>query len=442
MKFLVVGGGGREAAITSKLAEDSVVCSFMGHENPLIIQLAEQTGGGWMVGDATNPTEVARFAASQDVDYAFVSSDEPLAAGVVDGLLSSGIKAVGATRAAARIEWDKIWAAGLVDRVCPGLMPAYRIVRNADELNGALSWFVAADLQVVVKPEGLTGGKGVKVMGVHLDTYADCQRYAAELLATRPGEGVLLVERLEGIEFTIQGLTDGTRLVMAPASYDYPYRFVGDVGPGTGGMGCFAGLSFLVRDDLDKCESAMNSVLGEMRRLGLRFTGILYGGFFLTKNGVRLVEFNARFGDPEGLCVLQLLETPLSEAVRRMYHGVLTADAVRFARRASVIKYLVGPEYPDAGKRIAFSINDELATTLGVNVWPAACIKDGGSMVSLGRSRAAAVGMLAGTIPEASGLIEEVIAASDVGGLECRHDIGSEDELRRLTNKAEKTRKR
>ena len=195
-RFLVVGSGGREAALASRLAEDSAVCAVLDHENPMITGLAERTGGSWTVGDTRNPTEVAGFAETEDVDYAFVSSDEPLAAGVVDGLLDSGIKAVGATRAAARIEWDKIWSAGVVSRVCPGMMPRHRIVRNQDELGGALAWFAAADLTVVVKPEWLTGGKGVKVMDPHLETYADCQDYAAGLLDGRPGEGVLLVEWL------------------------------------------------------------------------------------------------------------------------------------------------------------------------------------------------------------------------------------------------------
>ena len=444
-RFLVVGSGGREAAFASSLAEDSVVCAVMDHENPLMTQYSERTGGNWVVGDTRNPTKVAEFAEREDIDYAFISSDEPLAAGVVDGLLDSGIKAVGATRAAARIEWDKIWAAGVVNRVCSEIMPRHRIVRDTGELEGALAWFEAADLAVVVKPQGLTGGKGVKVMGPHLETYADCRDYAAELLAGRPGESVLLVERLEGIEFTVMGLTDGVHLVMSPASYDYPYRFAGDTGPGTGGMGCFAGpakaLPFMTDDDLEDCRRAMASVLDEMRRLGLRFTGVLNGGFFLTKDGLKFMEFNGRFGDPEGLNILQILRTPFSDVIRMMWNGTLTSDKVQFERRASVVKYLVGPEYPAAGRRIAFNINAERAAEIGASIWTASCLRDGDSLVSLGRSRAAAVGAMAGSIPEASGMVEDVIAASDAGGLEHRNDIGSEDSLGNLVATAGKMRR-
>ncbi len=143
-------------------------------------------------------------------------------------MLDAGIKTVGSPKAAAHIEWDKIWSALLVSRVCPDIMPRYRIVHNTDELHDALEWFSNASVAVVIKPEGLTGGKGVKFMGPHLKTYEDCRHYASELLHDKPGEGVLLVERLEGIEFTIMGLTDGAHLILSPSSYDYPYRYADD----------------------------------------------------------------------------------------------------------------------------------------------------------------------------------------------------------------------
>lgn len=439
-RFLVVGSGGREAAFAWRLAMDTAVCAIMDHKNPFIAECAERSGGAWTVGSTTNPEEVAEFAAQQGIGYAFVSADEPLAAGVVDGLLAAGIRTVGATKDAARIEWDKIWSAGLVARVCPDIMPFHRSVRDAVELAAAIKEFKSAGLAVVVKPQGLTGGKGVKVMGPHLDSYPDCEYYAASLMRERPDEGVLLVERLDGIEFTVMGLTDGTHLVTSPASYDYPYRYEGDTGPGTGGMGCFIGsnkaLPFMVRSDLRACRRAMHVVIREMARLGTRFTGVLNGGFFLTKRGIRFMEFNGRFGDPEGLNILQILRTPFSDMVRRMWDGTLEYDTVRFVRKASVVKYLVGPEYPSAGRRLPFQIDAGRAAELGASVWTAACTKEGDSLVSLGRSRAAAVGAMAKTIPEASRIVEDVMSASDTGGLEHRSDIGSESGLRELVKRA------
>lgn len=440
-RFLIVGSGGREAAFARGLAADSAVCAVMNHANPFIIECAEKTGGAWAVESVTDPKNVAGFAKRHDVDYAFVSADEPLAAGVVDGLLAAGIRAVGATKNATRIESNKIWSAELVGRACPGIMPFSRPVYDEAGISSTIDEFRYRNMPVVVKPQGLTGGKGVKVMGPHLDAYSDCAEYAASLLRERPGEGVLLVERLDGIEFTVMGLTDGRHLVMSPASYDYPYRHEGDTGPGTGGMGCFTGpdkaLPFMSAGDLRQCRRAMEVVIREMARIGVRFTGVLNGGFFLTRDGIRFMEFNARFGDPEGINILQVLRTPLSDMVRRMWHGTLERGAVRFARKASVVKYLVGPEYPSAGRRLPFKIDMGRAADLGASVWTAACIRDGGSLLSLGRSRAAAVGAVADTIPEASAIVEGVIASSDTGGLEHRSDIGSEPGLRDLSRRAE-----
>ena len=443
-RFLVVGSGGREAAFAWRLAEDSTVCAIMDHENPSIIEYAERSGGAWAVGRTTDPEGVAGFAVQHDIDYAFVSADEPLAAGVVDGLLEAGIRAVGATRDAARIEWDKVWSAELVSRTCPDIMPFHRSVRDETALYTAMNEFESAGMPVVVKPQGLTGGKGVKVMGPHLDTYDDCADYAASLMRERPGEGVLLVERLDGIEFTIMGLTDGSHMVTSPASYDYPYRCEGDAGPGTGGMGCFTGqnkaLPFMTRSDLRQCSRAVHAAIRELARLGMRFTGVLNGGFFLTKDGIKFMEFNGRFGDPEGINILQILRTPLSDMIKRMWHGTLEHNTVRFAKKASVVKYLVGPEYPSAGRRLPFRIDAGRAAELGASVWTAACVRDGGSLLSLGRSRAAAVGAMADTVQGASRVVEDVIEHSDTGMLEHRSDIGSESGLRGLVERAARMR--
>ena len=443
-KFLIVGSGGREAAFARRLAADSAVCAIMDHENPFIVEYAERSGGAWTVGGASSPAKVVEFAAQQDVDYAFVSADDPLAAGVVDGLLDAGVKAVGATKAAARIEWDKIWSADLVNRTCPDIMPFHRSVHDSAGLAAAMDEFKSAGLPVVVKPQGLTGGKGVKVMGPHLDTYSDCTDYAASLMHERPGEGVLLVERLEGIEFTIMGLTDGDHLVISPASYDYPYRCEGDTGPGTGGMGCFTGpnkaLPFMTGTDLRVCRRAMGTGIREMAGLGAKFTGVLNGGFFLTGDGIRFMEFNARFGDPECLNILQILRTPFSDMIKRMWNGTLEYGTVRFANKASVVKYLVGPEYPSAGRRLPFRINLKRAAEFGASVWTAACVREKNMLVSLGRSRAVAVGAMADTIPEASRMVEDVMAASKTGGLEHRADIGSESGLCELVERAKAMR--
>lgn len=438
-KVLICGSGGREAVFASRLAEDARVYAVVGHENPGIVDSSARSGGAHVVGDAGDPDAVVGFAKRHSVDCAFVSADQPLANGVVDALLDAGIRTAGATRAASRIEWDKIYSMGIVERACPEIAPFSLVARSDKEADAAMDQFRSRGLQVVVKPEGLTGGKGVKVMPEHLATHGDAARYAKELLAKgRAGEGVLLVERLEGAEFTIMGITDGRRLALAPATYDYPYRHEGDTGPGTGGMGCFTEesgrLPFLSDADVERCRSAMERTIQAMRDEGHLFNGVLNGGFFKTAAGIRFMEFNARFGDPEALNVLAVMEGSLSDMVAGLADGELSGDASRFAKRASVTKYLVAKEYPGESERaVPFTVDERAAAAAGVDVIPASCVRVGeGRYETIRKSRAIAFGAVAGTVVEAAGMVDAAIDGHFEGGLEYRRDIGSAANLERL----------
>ena len=434
--FLIAGAGGREAAFAELLSRGARLHAVMAHENPQIADCVRRSGGRYLVGDADDPGTVLGFAKQSAPDYAFVNADQPLANGVVDELIGAGFRAVGATRAASRIEWDKAYSMELMREACPEHTPFYRTVSDESELAAALSEFESRRLQVVVKPQGLTGGKGVKVMPEHLPTYADCSRYASEILRGR-GEKALLVERLDGPEFTIMGLTDGRHLVVSPASYDYPFRFEGDAGPGTGGMGCFTApgmrLPFMSAQDLDDCTGIMQRIIDRLREAGTPFTGVLNGGFFKTARGIRFMEFNARFGDPEGLNVLSVLETPLAEAVARMWDGTLSEGSVRFSGRASVSKYLVAREYPDPSPApVRFRLDAAAAEAEGVRVFFASCVKAGGEYETLRKSRVAAFCATSETVEGASSSVDSAIENHFEGNLEYRRDIGSAENLRGL----------
>lgn len=437
-KFLICGSGGREAALASRIAADARLYAVVGHENPGIVDSAARSGGACAVGDAGDPEAVLAFAKRHSVDYAFVSADQPLANGVVDALLDGGVRAAGATRAASRVEWDKVYSAGLVERACPEIAPLSEAVRSGEEADAAVERFRARGLQVAVKPQGLTGGKGVKVMPEHLASHGEAAAYAKELLGSRPGEGVLVVERLEGAEFTIMGITDGGSMVLAPASYDYPYRHEGDTGPGTGGMGCFTDASgrlpFLTDADVGQCKSAMERTIRRLREEGSAFNGVLNGGFFKTAGGIRFMEFNARFGDPEALNVLSVMEGSVSDMVARLADGTLSGGAVRFSGRASVTKYLVAKEYPgESAHAVPFAVDGRAAAAAGVDVIPASCVRVGeGRYETIRKSRAVAFGAVAGTVEEAAGMVDGAIDAHFDGRLEYRRDIGSADNLARL----------
>ncbi len=437
-KFLIVGSGGRESAFALQLMQDTQLYAVIHHENPLIIDCVAQSGGRHLIADADDPRVVLKFAKEHSIDYAFVSADKPLANGVVDILLENNFKAIGGTKEATRIEWDKVYSMKMMQKTCPEFTPFYKIVCNAEELEEAISEFESRGIKVVVKPQGLTGGKGVKVMPEHLPTYKDCIDYASYLLKKNSDEQVLLVEKLNGIEFTIMGITDGTNLVLSPASYDYPFRYEDDKGAGTGGMGCFTNsekrLPFMSDEDLNNCKNIMQKIIDEMRANHLFFNGVLNGGFFKTKKGIKFMEFNGRFGDPEGLNILSVLDGSFSELLIHIWNHTLSEDVVSFLKKASVVKYLVAHEYPEqSDDAVFFTLDEKAVQDMGVSVFFASCIKTGeGQYKTLKKSRVCAFGAVSDTICDASSLVDTVIDTHIKGVLEYRRDIGSKKSLEKL----------
>ena len=410
----------------------------MSHANPSIISYVKESGGKYIIADSNNPQVVLKFARECGIDYVFVSADKPLANGVVDVLLENNFKAIGGTKMATRLEWDKIYSIEMMNKLSPQFTPFFRVTSQIDELQNIISEFKSRNLEIVVKPQGLTGGKGVKVMPEHLHTFTDCIDYASSLLNKNTNEKVLLVEKLKGIEFTIMGITDGENLVVSPASYDYPYRYEDDLGSGTGGMGCFTNsekkLPFLNDKDMDDCELIMFSVINELKANNLFFNGVINGGFFKTAQGIKFMEFNGRFGDPEGLNILSILEGSFSKLLIHIWDKTLSDDIVSFVKKASVVKYLVAKEYPDESNSVvSFSINEKAITDMGVKVFFASCVKTGKDQYeTLKKSRVVAFSTVSDTIVNASEKINNAIDSYVTGDLEYRRDIGSKRNLVKL----------
>ena len=438
LKFLIVGSGGRESAFAKKLAEDTRLYAVMSHYNPSIVKYVSQSNGVYHIGNSSDPQTVLAFSQKHNIDYVFVSADDPLANGVVDILLDNNIKAIGGTKAATRIEWDKVYSIEMMKQVGDAYTPHYVVVSSPEEVQSAINSFQQQGMEVVVKPQGLTGGKGVKVMPEHLIEYKDAVAYAKELLISHPNDKVLLVEKLKGIEFTIMGITDGENLVLCPASYDYPFRFHGDVGAGTGGMGCFTDsekkLPFMSDQDLEDCKTIMERIIKEINNRNLSFNGILNGGFFKTKDGIKFMEFNSRFGDPEGLNILSVLKGSFSKLLIHLWNQTLSEDIVSFLPQASVVKYLVAKEYPLPSERESiFSLDTSICEENSVSIFFAACEhRHNNEYVTLKKSRVVALVALANTIEEASEKLNETIEKAFKGDLEYRSDIGSVESLSKL----------
>jgi phosphoribosylamine---glycine ligase len=467
VRTLIVGHGGRESALGFRMAQHSELYAFMGHENPSLVRHAEASGGRWATGDVCDPRAVASFARAHEIDLAMVSADEPLAAGVVDALLAQGTRTVGPTRAGAEIEWNKAFARSLLAEVAPDAAPMLRVVREAGEVSEAIESF--GSTPVAIKPSGLTGGKGVKVMGPHLASHAEARDYALRLLAARkPDESVLIEEKILGAEFTIQAISDGRTVIFPPATYDYPFRYDGDEGPGTGGMGSLSTtdstLPFMTARHYERACSIIERVIGRLAQQGRHFTGVMNSGFFATAEGVKVIEFNARFGDPECMNIMSLFRGNWPEVMERIYTGNLSQDDVPLREEASLVLYLVSPDYalgagrpsgasarnagsgpsppdrvpaPAIVRSYEFDLDLDEMEGAGCHVFFASVVKTAEKTYrTVGTSRAVALATTAPTLERARTRV--VACAGSVQALEWRRDVGDETYLNGLRRLVER----
>jgi phosphoribosylamine---glycine ligase len=437
---MIVGHGGRESALASRIAEHSELYAFMGHLNPSLVRYAEASSGGYALGDVCDADAVAAFARANAIDLAMVSADEPLAAGVVDALLAQGTRAVGPTRAGAEIEWNKAFARELLQELAPEAVPRLCVVDDAGQVDRAIDSF--GSTPVVVKPSGLTGGKGVKVMGPHLASHADARDYALALLAARkPEDSVLIEEKIAGAEFTIQAISDGRTVVFPPSTYDYPFRFDGDEGPGTGGMGSLSmaepTLPFMTAAHYRQACSIIERVIERLSHEGRRFTGVMNSGFFATAEGVQVIEFNARFGDPECMNIMSLFEGSWPLVMEHICAAQLSPADVPLREEASLVLYLVSPDYAlkraaSPPRRYEFELDVQAIERRGCSVFFSSAERlAGNTFRTVGTSRAVALATTAPTLRDAHERI--VAAAGSIDVLEWRRDVGDENYLHGLT---------
>ena len=340
LKVLVVGGGGREHAIAAALAKnpDVQVHGVMARRNPGIARLAAEIG----LLSETDTAGVVGWARSHGIDRAIIGPEAPLDAGVVDALEAAGIPTAGPRYAAARLETDKAFCRDLMHTHGIQGCPLYRVFRDPAD---AVPFIREYGGDLAVKPAGLTGGKGVRIMGEQVD-----REGAIAYVKTLRGP-VVLEERLIGEEFTLQAFVDGTRLVFMPLVQDHKRAFEGDAGPNTGGMGSYSmpdhALPFVTENDQAEARAIMAEAVAAIRHQGTPFHGVLYGQFMNTANGPRVIEFNARFGDPEAMNVLPVLASDFSEILCCITEGSLPSR-VEWEPLATVCKYLVPEGYPEA----------------------------------------------------------------------------------------------
>ncbi|WP_017571026.1 phosphoribosylamine--glycine ligase [Nocardiopsis halotolerans] len=332
MKALVLGGGGREHALVRALSLDPGVTSIHSAPgNPGISELAENH-----VLNVTDGLAVTELASRIRAELVVVGPEAPLVAGVADALRDRGIPVFGPDQEAARLEGSKAFAKEVMEAAGVPTAKA-RVCRNASQVSEALDEFGAP---YVVKDDGLAAGKGVVVTE---------DRALAEQHARECGR-VVVEEFLDGPEMSLFVLSDGLHALPLLPAQDFKRAYDGDQGPNTGGMGAYAPLPWVPAGLVDEVmESVVRPTLMEMNRRGKRYQGLLYVGLALTSRGPRVVEFNARFGDPETQVVLDRLSTPIGAVLQATDTGGLgSVGSLQWKPGAAVTVVVAAEDYPGA----------------------------------------------------------------------------------------------
>lgn len=413
MIVLVVGTGAREHALVRSLRRDRQVNEVhVAPGNAGIAQDAQAHPVDPLDGDA-----VANLAASIGADLVVVGPEAPLVAGVADAVRARGIACFGPSAEAARLEGSKAFAKEIMAAAgVPTARPA--VCWTLDEVDAALDDLGAP---YVVKDDGLAAGKGVVVT----DDRAAALDHARACLDA--GSAVVIEEYLDGPEVSLFAVTDGVTVVPLQPAQDFKRALDGDAGPNTGGMGSYSPLTWAPADLVDETmRTVLQPTIDEMRRRGTPFTGLLYAGLALTSKGLRVVEFNARFGDPETQVVLARLDSPLASLLHAAATGTLAELApLQWSDDAAVCVVIAAQGYPASpvtgGVITGLAEADALD---GVDVLHAGTRADGDQIVSSGGRVLSVVGRGA-TIDDARARAYAGVDLVELAGSHHRSDIAA-----------------
>ena len=428
MRVLAVGGGAREHAIVSALARSGAeIFACLKNMNPGIARTAKEL----LLTEETDVARVVQFAKTKRVDLAVIGPEAPLELGLTDALITARIATASPSKAAARLETSKSFMRELLSKHKVKGAVRFKIADSREEVGRALD---ELGTDIVVKPIGLTGGKGVKVFGEHMMDKQDIIAYTDEILSNKIGgsASVVLEEKLVGEEFTIQAFCDGRKVVSMPAVQDHKRAYEGDKGPNTGGMGSYSQqdglLPFLRRDEYDTAVGIMNEVVAALRRESSEYRGTMYGQFMLTAHGPKVIEFNARFGDPEAMNVLSLLKSDFVKICEGMADGNVSKNLVRFEAKSSVCKYVVPEGYGTKSLSGTEIKVDETAIADEGAILYYASVNEKNGKIYTTTSRSVGIVGLAGPIEEAERIAENGIRHVS-GKIHVRHDIAKKDML-------------
>src|SRR5579872_3030536 len=402
IKVLVVGGGGREDALSWSLAQSaSVDAVFAAPGNAG----TASRGENWDI-IATDGKALASRARNERIDLAVLGPESAIAAGVGDRLREAGIPVFGPSRSAGRLESSKIFAKRFLERYN---IPTAR-ARVAHSLPQALTiideW---PDVEIVIKADGLAAGKGVVVAPDVKDASAVVADWFANSGVPGGGTDILFEERLEGREVSVFAICDGRAMLPFAAVCDYKRVGDGDIGPNTGGMGAYSPPAGFPGDYVDIVRrEIIGPVLNGLRKDGEEYVGVLYCGVMWTPDGPKVLEFNARFGDPETQALIPRLQGDFARLLHSAATGALEADAARIAGDACVCVTLVTEDYPVVSKPAkGLPANLDLSSS-ALAFWGTSQKADG--VVNVGGGRALTIAETGQSIDEARTRVYEAVA--------------------------------
>jgi phosphoribosylamine--glycine ligase len=424
VKVLVIGSGGREHALAWALAQDSEVEQVVAAPgNPGIAVLRPAYDGQTIVCrpvDISDHDAVVALARELDVDLVVVGPEAPLVAGLADPLREAGFAVFGPSREAAQIEGSKAFAKDVMAAASVPTGRAY-VCTTPEEAATAIDAFGPP---YVVKDDGLAAGKGVVVTSDREEALA----HAAEC------DQVLIEEFLDGPEVSLFAITDGTTVLPMQPAQDFKRLGDNDEGPNTGGMGAYTPLPW-APDDLvaDITENVLQPTIDELRHRGTPFSGLLYAGLALTSRGVRVIEFNCRFGDPETQALLPMLKTPLGGLLYAAATGKLADHGGLSWRNASSVAVVVAAKkYPSSPRQGDAITGVEQAESGDVRVFHAGTALDDEELVTAG-GRVLAVSAVGKDLAEARQRAYAAVGQIRIKGSQHRTDIALKAERGEIT---------
>ena len=429
MKILLVTSSARGHAIAEALSKSShnpEIIAVSPSRNPGILKIAESQH----VTDIMNFDSVLDIAKKSNPDFAFIGPDDPIGMGLADALEGIGIQSVAPKKALARIESSKGYTRDLMKKYGIDASPKYKVFTT--QTRNEIESYIQDELEgnYVVKYDALKGGKGVKVSGDHLKTIQEGLEYANECI-DECGT-VVIEEKLIGVEFSLISFVGGETVINMPAVQDHKRAYKGDTGPNTGGMGTYSdanhSLPFLPDQDLSSAKEINSLIIQAIQKeCGEPYKGILFGGFIAVRDGIRVIEYNARFGDPEALNILPLLNSDFVDICQGILSGELTKDMVSFQKKATVCKYITPEGYPEnknqRGEEVSFPDMPENG-----RIYYGDIPEDDDGTLRLGGSRTAGIVGIGNTIEEAEQTAEELCKKVE-GPVRYRSDIGTKEVL-------------